>query len=88
MKWFSGGPQCYIKVVDVKKVDGTYKEADAGKMVIMMGMECRGLVPTRWIPGMDFHCESTGGKVFPEVDLTELVLIHSSVMLLHDIMLI
>ena len=52
MKWHkSDAHQAYIKLVDVKKVDGTYKKADSGTWVTILGLECRGLVPTAWIPG-------------------------------------
>ena len=52
MKWHKADShQAYIKLVDVKKVDGTYKAADSGTWVTLLGLECRGLVPTAWIPG-------------------------------------
>lgn len=71
MKWHSSGHQTYIKIVDLKKVDGSYKQSDSGSMVSILGLECRGLHPTRWIPGNDFQAESSGGKIFEEVDMTE-----------------
>lgn len=52
MKWHKADShQAYIKLVDVKKIDGTYKAADSGTWVTLLGLECRGLVPTAWIPG-------------------------------------
>ena len=63
--------QAYIKLVDVKKVDGTYKSDDSGKWVTILGMECRGLVPTTWKPSTDFHVKTIGGAMFESVDLSD-----------------
>lgn len=53
MKWHKADShQAYIKLVDVKKVDGTYKATESGTWVTILGLECRGLVPTKWIPGI------------------------------------
>jgi hypothetical protein len=50
MKWHKADShQAYIKLVDVKKVDGTYKTS--GDWTTLLGLECRGLIPTAWIPG-------------------------------------
>lgn len=52
MKWHKADShQAYIKLVDVKKADGTYKAAETGTWITILGLECRGLVPTAWIPG-------------------------------------
>lgn len=54
MKWHKADShQAYIKLVDVKKVDGTYKTS--GEWTTLIGLECRGLVPTAWIPGNRIH---------------------------------
>jgi hypothetical protein len=54
MRWAKGAPQAYIKIVDVKKVDGSYKAEDSGKWVTVLGLECRGLEPTKWLQKIDF----------------------------------
>jgi hypothetical protein len=72
MKWDpKSSHQAYIKIVDIKKMTGDYSAENAGSMVTVLGIECRGLIPRRWIAGEDCICESTGGKVFSEVDLSE-----------------
>lgn len=71
MKWDNSSPQSYIKFVPVKKVDGSYTAADSGTFKAIVGLECRGLEITKWIPGADFSGESLGGKVFDSVDLSE-----------------
>jgi hypothetical protein len=72
MKWDPKSThQAYIKIVEVKKMTGDYTGENSGSFVTVLGMECRGLVPKRWIPGADCFCESVGGKKFDDVDLTE-----------------
>merc|ERR1719223_853751 len=72
MRWAKGAPQAYIKIVDVKKVDGSYKSDDSGKFVTVLGLECRGIEPIAWVVGEDFTAESSGGTTFQEgVDLSE-----------------
>ena len=34
-------------------------------------MECRGVIPVKWIPGADMNATTTGGFIFPEVDMSE-----------------
>lgn len=60
------------QIVNVKKCDGTYKDVDSEKLVTILGLECRGIVPTKWIPGEDFNVRSLGGKFFENADITEL----------------
>mmetsp|Transcript_18882 Transcript_18882/g.18194 ORF Transcript_18882/g.18194 Transcript_18882/m.18194 type:complete len:158 (+) Transcript_18882:272-745(+) len=72
MKWHKADShQAYIKLVDVKKVDGTYKTS--GEWTTLLGLECRGLTPTAWIPGVDFHAKSVGrtGTIFESIDLSD-----------------
>ncbi len=73
MKWDKSSPhQSYIKIVDLKKVSGSYlADQSGGVMVPILGLECRGLIPVRWVPGVDGTCVSVGGKVFEDVDLQE-----------------
>lgn len=71
VKWPGSISQAYIKILPVKNVDGTYKAAQSGKWVTVLGFECRGLEPTAWIAGIDFDAVSTGGTSFKEVDLSD-----------------
>ena len=71
MKWKGSKEQSYIKIVEVKKCDGSYKLDDAGKFVTILGIECRGLEPCAWIPSTDFLAETNSGKLM-ETDLTDL----------------
>jgi Eukaryotic protein of unknown function (DUF866) len=68
MKWHKADShQAYIKLVDVKKADGTYKAAETGTWVTILGLECRGLVPTAWIPGFLTLLPSQFSVPSPEV---------------------
>ena len=69
MKWPGNKQQAYIKIVDIKGVTGNYTEDQAGKWVTVLGLECRGIVPTAWKVGRDFIAESSGGHFFEDVDL-------------------
>lgn len=69
VKWPGASAQSYIKLISVKNVSGEYKSS--GQWVTILGMECRGLVPSNWIPGIDFNATSTGGTQFEGIDLTE-----------------
>ena len=71
MRWAKGAQQAYIKIVPVKKVDGTYKADNTGKLVTLLGLECRGLTVTKWHIGADFDATSVGGTIFNGVDLSE-----------------
>ena len=71
MKWHGDREQSHIKIVPIKKVDGTYKATDSGNYVQILAMECRGLVPVKWHPMCDFSATSTGGFKFDEVDLSD-----------------
>jgi len=74
MKWDKGAPQAYIKILDKHpkgKGDGSYKASNSGQWTYVFQMECRGLTPTRLIPGIDFRVVSTAGHVFEDVDLGE-----------------
>mmetsp|Transcript_31907 Transcript_31907/g.53806 ORF Transcript_31907/g.53806 Transcript_31907/m.53806 type:complete len:158 (-) Transcript_31907:718-1191(-) len=71
MKWPGASAQSYMKIVDVKNVEGNYPEHSSGEWVTILGLECRGLEPIRWVPEMDFIAESVGGHYFEEVDLSE-----------------
>lgn len=45
MKWHKADShQAYIKLVDVKKADGSYKITDTGTWVTILGLECRGII--------------------------------------------
>lgn len=71
MKWPGSKHQSYMKIIDVKNVTGRYTSEDSGKWHTILGLECRGIVPTRWIPGSDFIVESDGGHYFESVDLSD-----------------
>ena len=72
IKWPGEREQAHIKIVPIKKSDGSYKDSDSEKFVSILGLECRGVIPTRWIPGEDFSAISSGGHIFEEVDMTDL----------------
>ena len=69
MKWPGEHNQTTIKIVPIKKVDGSYKES--GKWIKILALECRGITPIKWIPSVDFSATTTGGFVFGEVDLSD-----------------
>ena len=73
MKWDSKSPiQSYIKIVPIKKVDGSYTSTDSGKFKTLAGFECRGLEISSWIPGVDDFCGiSSGGGKFSPIDLSD-----------------
>eukprot|EP01032_Pedospumella_encystans_P009182 gene9182-10836_t len=71
MKWPGNKQQAYIKIVDIKGVTGNYTEDQAGKWITVLGLECRGIVPTAWKVGRDFIAESSGGHFFEDVDLAD-----------------
>jgi hypothetical protein len=71
MKWKGSNSQSYIKIVDLKKTDSNYSSNDSGNWKLIIGFECRGLEPTKWIPGIDFNILTSSGKIFENVDLTE-----------------
>ena len=71
MRWAKGGPQSYIKIVPVKKVDGTYTAKDSGAFKTIVGFECRGLTIKKAEISADFNCVSTGGTTFEQIDLTD-----------------
>lgn len=70
MKWPGATSQSYIKLVEVKKVNGNYQKA--GEWETILGLECRNLEVMKWIPSTDFVAESSEGKIFSEgVDLSD-----------------
>jgi hypothetical protein len=69
VKWPGEKSQAYIKIIELKKCVGEYNEEQSGTFVPILAIECRGLEPTRWIPGRDFRVEGTTGTVFDNVDL-------------------
>jgi hypothetical protein len=71
MKWQGATTQSYIKVIPIKKVDGTYSSDDSGKWKSILGLECRGLDIGTWYPGDNFSGTSTGGALFESIDLEE-----------------
>ncbi|QDZ20649.1 DUF866 domain-containing protein [Chloropicon primus] len=48
-----------------------YMEEDNGQFVTFAAFECRNCVPTKWHQLSELSCESTEGKKFDEVDLSE-----------------
>lgn len=71
MKWEGSSAQSYIKVVPIKKVDGSYTTDDSGKWKPVLGLECRGLDLGAWFPGDNFTGASTAGAQFDTIDLEE-----------------
>jgi hypothetical protein len=72
VRWGKGAPQAYVKIVPVKKCDGTYKAENSGQLVTLLGLECRGLTVTKWHVGAgDFDATSVGGTNFNGIDLTD-----------------
>jgi len=72
VRWAKGAPQAYVKMVPVKKCDGTYKAENSGQLVTLLGLECRGLTVTKWHVGAgDFDATSVGGTNFNGIDLTD-----------------
>ncbi|GMH39908.1 hypothetical protein BSKO_07812 [Bryopsis sp. KO-2023] len=72
MKWDkSSKKEAYINVVEIKGVTRDYLEADNGEFVPMIGFECRGVEPIAYRPEDGFLVESTGGKRFEDVDISE-----------------
>lgn len=72
MKWDpKSHQQAYIKVVTVKKVDGSYCAEDSGNFKTILGLECRGLELIKYCPGEDYIVESSEGGIFECVDLTD-----------------
>lgn len=71
MKWQGASTQSYIKVVPIKKVDGTYSLDDSGKWKSIIGLECRGIDLGKWYPGDNFMGVTTGGTQFETIDLEE-----------------
>ena len=71
MRWAKGAQQSYIKIVPVKKVDGTYTSKDSGSWKTILGLECRGLTITKVIITADFNAISSGGTLFEQIDLTD-----------------
>lgn len=41
VKWSDTNKQSYANIVKLPKCDGTYKKADSGKFVAILGLECR-----------------------------------------------
>ncbi len=60
-----------MKFVTHKQVKPSYQEADSGKFVPILAIECRSIEPTAWHPNFDFVAESTGGGIFDKVDLSD-----------------
>lgn len=71
MKWPGATSQSYMKIIDVKNVDGKYSEAQSGEWATILGLECRGIVPLKWVLESDFVAESSGGHFFDSVDLSD-----------------
>lgn len=72
MKWDKASKkECYINVIEVKGVTREMTEEDNGNFVPMIGFECRGVEPIDFRPEDGFVAESTGGKTFEGVDLSE-----------------
>jgi hypothetical protein len=71
LRWSKAEQQSYMKIVPLKKVTGLYTDADSGKWIAILGIECRGIEITEYVPGFDFDAETSGGTKFNGIDLTE-----------------
>eukprot|EP00879_Flechtneria_rotunda_P010158 GHRR01010619.1.p1 GENE.GHRR01010619.1~~GHRR01010619.1.p1 ORF type:complete len:164 (+),score=32.79 GHRR01010619.1:95-586(+) len=64
--------ECSINVQQLKGVTRAMSEDDENKWVPVMAFECRGIEPTAFHPEDGFVVQTKGGKLFDDVDLTEL----------------
>lgn len=70
VKFKGHSSQSYIKMVDIKGVDGNYTADQSGTWVTILAFECRGLDILRWKPEIDFVAVSASGNAFENVDLS------------------
>ena len=70
MKFPGGTKQCSMSVVSPKGKTRALT-ADDSDFVPIVAFECRGMEPIKWAPMGDFCCESTGGKKYTDVDLSD-----------------
>ena len=71
LTFIKGQPKAHITIVNVKKVTGSYNEADASKYHTVLGLECRGCVPKEWLLGTEFNAITGSGKIFNMIDLSD-----------------
>ena len=45
VRWDKASSQSYIKIVNMKNVNGSYKADQTGKWVSILAMDCRGIEP-------------------------------------------
>jgi hypothetical protein len=69
IKWPGERDVASIKIIPIKKHDGTYSVS--GSFTKILALDCRNVVPVRWIPGEDFVATSSEGHKFEAVDLTD-----------------
>ena len=72
MTWPGAKKQANLSVVE-HKGNQVVTDDKSGEWVQIAAFECRGMEVVAWHPAEngDFTAESTGGKVFEEVDLSE-----------------
>eukprot|EP00921_Rhytidocystis_pertsovi_P009793 GHVQ01015740.1.p1 GENE.GHVQ01015740.1~~GHVQ01015740.1.p1 ORF type:complete len:151 (-),score=20.37 GHVQ01015740.1:1253-1705(-) len=72
VRWEGSKHYSTISVTEVKHLTRPYTAEDTGNFAPVMGFECRGAEPCRWLPGnTGFRVTSEGGTVFEDVDLSE-----------------
>ncbi|CAD7700741.1 unnamed protein product [Ostreobium quekettii] len=73
MRWVKGvGKEASMNVTEVKGVTHPeYTGDDSDQFVPIVAFECRGLDPIELKPTGGWRVESTSGKVFDDVDLSE-----------------
>ena len=81
MKWTGSNQQAYIKIINNKSIQDIYTCDDSNRntYVTILGLECRNLEISKWIPDIDFIAmgKSNGENdhdttIFNEVDLSDL----------------
>eukprot|EP00877_Chromochloris_zofingiensis_P005867 jgi/Chrzof1/1533/Cz10g11130.t1 len=72
MKWAKDSrKEAYINLTEIKGVTRSYTGDDDGKFVPIMGFECRGLDPIAFYPQDQWNVQTTSGKTFEDVDLSD-----------------
>ena len=82
MKWKGSNQQAYIKIINNKSIQDiyTYDDSNNNSYTTILGLECRNLEITKWIPGIDFIAIGNNNNndnnedktIFDEVDLSDL----------------
>ena len=71
MKCFGERDVATIKIVPIKRSDGTYSRSASRSFTKILALECPNVIPTRWIPDEGLKAISTAGKTFSVIYLSE-----------------